>query len=198
MERTNEMKKTSNLHLMCVSWALLLLASPSLGQTPPNPTSADWQTTLQQRLPVYGHRNWIIVADAAFPAYSQSGIETIVANQDLPSVLNYVAHAISSSKHVRATVFLDQELQFVQEKDYPGVTHLREEITSTFDKTKLSSIPHSRVLSKIDDAGKTFRVLFIKTNTTIPYTSVYMRLDCGYMTDEVDNKIRNAVAAANK
>jgi hypothetical protein len=101
--------------------------------------------------------------------------------------------------HVRATAFLDQELQSVQEKDYPGVTHLRHEINSAFPKTQLSSIPHSEVLSKIDEAGKTFSVLFIKTNTTIPYTSVYMRLDCGYMTDEVESKIRNAVAvSANK
>jgi L-fucose mutarotase/ribose pyranase (RbsD/FucU family) len=190
---------TLKLSLVCASLALLLIGGPSLPPAAPSPATADWQTTFQQRLPVYGHRNWIIVSDAAFPAYSQSGIETIVANDDLPSVLNYVAQAISSSKHVRATVFLDQELQFVQEKDYPGVTHLREEITSAFAKNKLSSIPHSEVLSKIDDAGKTFRVLFIKTNTTIPYTSVYMRMNCGYMTDEIENKIRNAVgASANK
>ncbi len=189
---------TLKLTLVCTFLALLFTVGPSLAPTAPSPATADWQTTLQQRLPVYGHGNWIIVSDAAFPAYSQSGIETIVASQDLPSVLNYVAQVISSSKHVRATAFLDQELQFVQEKDYPGVTHLREEITSAFAKTKLSSIPHSEVLSKIDDAGKTFRILFIKTNTTIPYTSVYMRLDCGYMNDEVENKIRNAVAAANR
>lgn len=169
MESTKDMK-TLNLQLVRTSLAFLLLAGTLLGQTAPNPAPAEWQTTLQQRLPVYGHRNWIIVADAAFPAYSQSGIETIVANQDLPSVLNYVARAVSSSKHVRATVFLDQELQFVPEKDYPGVTHLREEITRTFAKSDVSSIPHSEVLSKIDDAGKTFRVLFIKTNTTIPST----------------------------
>ncbi len=97
---------------------------------------------------------------------------------------------------MRATAFLDQELQFVQEEDSPGVKRLRQEIDTAFAKSNLSSIPHSEVLSKIDDAGKTFRVLFIKTNTTIPYTSVYMRLDCGYMTDEVENKIRNTVAAA--
>ena len=189
---------TLKLALVCTFLALLFTVGPSLAPSAPSPATADWQTTLQQRLPIYGHRNWIIVSDAAFPAYSQSGIETIAASQDLPSVLKYVAQAISSSKHVRATAFLDQELQFVQEKDYPGVTHLRGEITSAFAKTKLSSIPHSEVLSKIDDAGKTFRILLIKTNTTIPYTSVYMRLDCGYMNDEVENKIRNAVAAANR
>jgi L-fucose mutarotase/ribose pyranase (RbsD/FucU family) len=176
----------------------MLLAGTLLAQVAPKPAPAAWQTIVQQRLAVYGHRNWIVVADAAYPAYSQSGVETIVANQDLPSVLKYVARAISSSKHVRATVFVDQELQFVQETDYPGVTALRAAITQTFAKGGLSTIPHSEAISKIDDAGKTFRVLFIKTNTTIPYTSVFMRLDCGYITDEVDKKIKDAMAAASK
>jgi D-ribose pyranose/furanose isomerase RbsD len=191
------MKKSILLQL-CVALTLVFAAGTMLGPAQSSPSTADWQTTLQQRLPLYGHRNWIVVSDAAFPVYSQSGIETIVANQDLPSVLNYVAKAISSSKHVRAATFVDQELEFVPEEDYPGVTHLREEINRTFGKSSPSSIPHAAALFKIDEAGKTFRVLFIKTNTTIPYTSVFMRLDCGYMTDEIERKIRDAIAAANK
>lgn len=190
--------KSFHLYRLCTSVVLLLLAVPSLGQTTPAPARAGWKTTLQQRLPVYGHRNWIIVADAAFPSYSASGIETITADEDLPTVLRYVTHSISSSKHVRATAFLDQELQFVEDKDYPGVTALRKTITRTFGKNSLSSIPHSEVLSRIDEAGRTFRVLFIKTNTVIPYTSVYLRLDCGYMTDEVDKAIKDAMATAAK
>ena len=50
---------------------------------------------------------------------------------------------------------------------------------------------------RIDEAGKTFRILFIKTTVKIPYTSVYMRLDCGYMSDEVERKIRTAMAATD-
>jgi hypothetical protein len=163
-----------------------------------NRASAEWQTTFEERLPVYGHRNWIIVADAAFPAYSQGGIETIVADQDLPAVLSYVGRAIASSRHVRANVLLDQELHFIQEDDYPGVADLRDEIARTFDQTRLSSIPHAQVLSDIHEVGKTFRILLIKTNSTIPYTSVYMRLDCGYMTDEFDHQIRSSVALATR
>ena len=53
------------------------------------------------------------------------------------------------------------------------------------------------MMSKIDKAGKTFRILFIKTSETIPYTRVYMRLDCGYMSDEVERKIRTAMASAS-
>ena len=190
--------KKSNLLQLCVVLALVFIAGTMIGPAASNPSTADWRTTLQQRVPLYGHRNWIVVSDAAFPAYSQIGIETITANQDLPSVLNYVAKAISSSQHVRAAAFVDQELKFVPEEDYPGVTHLREEINRAFGKSSPSSIPHAEALAKIDDAGKTFRILFIKTNTTIPYTSVFMRLDCGYMTDQVESKIRDAIAATNK
>jgi D-ribose pyranose/furanose isomerase RbsD len=190
--------KISRLQLLCTILLLLFIAGTLPGPAAPSPAAADWRTTLQERLPLYGHRNWIVVSDSAFPAYAQAGIETIVVNQDLPSVLCYVAKAIASSKHVRAAAFVDQELQFVEEKDYPGVGQLRQEITAAFDKRSLSSIPHAEAISKIDEAGKTFRVLFIKTNTTIPYTSVFMRLDCGYMTDEIGARIDKAMSSAKK
>jgi len=194
-----EAMKTCKLQLLSSTTLVLLFVAGALPRpAAPNPATADWQTTLQQRLPLYGHRNWIVVSDAAFPAYSDTGIETIVVDQDLASVLHSVAKAIASSKHVRATAFVDQELQFVPEQNYPGVTRLREQISGEFSKNTLSSVPHSEAISKIDEAGKTFRVLFIKTNTTIPYTSVFVRLDCGYMTDEIDAKIKSAMASTNK
>lgn len=183
--------------LTCTLSVLVLLAGILHAQTNHTLPARDWRKTFDQRLPVYGHRNWIIVADAAFPAYANGGIETVVAKEDLPTVLDYVVQSISSSKHARATAFLDKELQFVEEKDYPGATQLRQHINSAFDQHSVSSIPHTEVLSKIDEAGKTFRILFIKTDTTIPYTSVYIRLDCGYMTDEVEKKIRTEIASSN-
>jgi D-ribose pyranose/furanose isomerase RbsD len=193
-----EAMNASKLELLSITLVLFFIAGTLPRPAAPNPATPDWQATLQQRLPLYGHRNWIVVSDAAFPAYSETGIETIVVDQDLASVLHYVAKAIASSKHVRAAAFVDQELQFVPEQSYPGVTHLREQIKGEFNKNNLSSVPHSEAISKIDEAGKTFRVLFIKTNTTIPYTSVFMRLDCGYMTDEIDAKIKSAMAATSK
>lgn len=168
----------------------------SLAQTPASTPASHWKTIVQNRLPLYGHRNWIVVSDSAFPAYADPGIETIAINEDLPSVLKYVAHAISSSRHVRATVFLDQELQFIDEHDYPGVTELRRTIAAEFTKEHVQTMPHADIMSKIDEAGKTFRILFIKTTSTIPYTTVFMRLDCRYLSDEGERKIRAAMAAA--
>jgi len=190
--------RTLNWKLWATASALALLVSPSFSQSKPSGTSSDWKAILQSRLPLYGHRNWIVVSDSAFPAYAEPGIETIVANESLPSVLKYVAGAISSTRHVRATVFLDKELQFIDEHDYPGVSELRSQISTTFPNTQVSSIPHAEAMSKVDDAGKTFRILFIKTTATIPYTSVYLRLDCGYMNEELDRKISAAMEAASQ
>jgi len=190
--------RTFNRRSFAIAIALALFIGPSFSQSPPGGTPTDWKAVVQSRLPLYGHRNWIVVADSAFPVYSEPGIETIVADEDLPTVLEYVANAISSSRHVRATVFLDKELQFIDEQDYPGVSELRRKIAGTFMKDQISSIPHVEVMNRIDEAGKTFRILFIKTTGTIPYTSVYMRLDCGYMSNEVETKISTAMASSEK
>ena len=188
---------TLNGRLRTIVWVLALLASSSFSHSQASGPSSNWKAVVQNRLPLYGHRNWIVVADSAFPVYATPGIETIVINEDLPSVLKYVATAISSSRHVRAKVFLDQELQFIDERDYPGVSELRRQIMASFSKDQVSSIPHAEVMTNIDEAGKIFRILFIKTTATIPYTSVFMRLDCGYMSDEEERKIRTAMAAAS-
>ena len=43
----------------------------------------DWERQLSAALlPLFGHRNWIVVADSAYPAQSKPGIETIVAGED--------------------------------------------------------------------------------------------------------------------
>jgi hypothetical protein len=108
---------TMNERLHAITYVLALLVSSSVAQTLASAPSSDWKAVVQSRLPLYGHRNWIVVADSAFPVYAEPGIETIVVNDDLPSVLKYVASSISSSHHVRTTVFLDQELQFIDERD---------------------------------------------------------------------------------
>src|ERR1700739_1628550 len=108
--------KTSKLQLICTILVFLFIAGTLQGPALPSPAAPDWQITVQQRLPLFGHRNWIVISDAAFPAYTQPGIETIFVNQDLPTVLSDVAKSIASSKLVRATAFVDKELPFVEEK----------------------------------------------------------------------------------
>ncbi len=80
-----------------------------------------WKERLNAVLPLYGHRNWIVVADSAYPAQSNPGIETIVAGGDQIAVLEHVLAAVGQCKHIRANVYADKELAYVAESDAPGV-----------------------------------------------------------------------------
>ena len=52
---------------------------------------SDWKRELKALLPLYGHRNWIVVADSAYPAQSCPGIETIVSGAGLIEVARKVS-----------------------------------------------------------------------------------------------------------
>ena len=62
---------TVNGRLRAVVCVLMLLVSSSFSQSQAGGPSSDWKAIVQSRLPLYGHRNWIVVADAAFPVYAK-------------------------------------------------------------------------------------------------------------------------------
>lgn len=184
------------VYILCL--VILLPLSVAVAQSSKDPCVQEWCQTFENRLPVFGHRNWIVVADSAYPAPSAEGIETIVANGGLPETLARVLAAIATSGHVRPVIFMDKELRFVDEEDYPGVTAFRKQIGRLSAGNAVNSLPHEEIMTKLNDAAKTYRVLIIKTNMKIPYTSVFMRLDCGYMSDEVGHRINRAMSAPAK
>jgi L-fucose mutarotase/ribose pyranase (RbsD/FucU family) len=156
----------------------------------------DWERQLQSRLTVFGHRNWIVLADAAYPEQSNPGIETIVVAADPFEVIGKVLEAITQSAHVRANVYIDAEMQFVEEGDAPGINNFRFELAELLNPTQLQPLPHEEIIAKLDQAAKLFRVLIVKTRLTIPYTSVFFELDCGYWSAEAEARLRRRISAA--
>lgn len=155
----------------------------------------DWHSRLAAELPLLGHRNWIAVVDSAYPLQTSEGIETIETDDDQLDVVHQVLHAVAQTKHLRPVVFTDTELKAVPEDDAPGVTYYRDSLNHFLDEfnaggLERQSLPHEQIISKLDEAGKTFHVLVLKTRMTIPYTSVFLRLDCGYWSDEQEKRLR--------
>jgi hypothetical protein len=158
--------------------------------------AGDWRGILRERLPLYGHRNWIVVADAAYPAQSSPGIETVRTAAGQLEVLEEVLAAIGASGHVRPIVYADRELQFVAETEAPGVDRYRArlaELTRPYDRRDLS---HEEIISMLDRGGATFRILIFKTTMRIPYTSVFLNLDCAYWGAEAERTLRASLAEA--
>jgi D-ribose pyranose/furanose isomerase RbsD len=164
---------------------------------PARPSKARWRQTLQERIPLFGHRNWIVVADSAYPAQVSDGIETILSNTGQIQALQEVLARIDKSRHIQAVIYTDQELEFLEEKDAPGISAYRRQLSKLLKNYTVDSRPHEQIISALDDAGKTFRVLIIKTNMTLPYTSVFLQLDCGYWSKDAECRLRAALDAAS-
>jgi hypothetical protein len=156
----------------------------------------EWQERLDAVLPFFGHRNWVVVADSAYPAQSNPGIETIVAGGDHLGVLQLVLDAITACKHIRANVYADKELAHVAESDALGVREYCRKLEVMLDGACVLSIPHEQIIQKLDQSAQVFRILLIKTGMTIPYTSVFFELDCGYWSAEAEQRLRQAMSAA--
>jgi hypothetical protein len=149
-----------------------------------------WQARVSQSMPLMGHRNWILIVDSAYPLQSSPGVETIDTNANQLDVLRYVLGAINSSIHVRPLIFMDKELPFVPDDDAPGASAYRDEIRKVLADYTIESLPHERVINQIDETSKEFHVLVLKTTMTIPYSSVFIRLDCKYWSADAEKRMR--------
>jgi hypothetical protein len=172
----------------------VLLVAPMYA-APPQPA---WQGKLAAAMPLLGHRNWVLVVDSAYPLQTSPGVETIETNASQLEVVQAVLNQVNKSVHVRPVVFMDAELPFLTEQESPGVTAYRAKISSVLSPFGVQSELHEKLIANVDDAGKTFHILVLKTNMTIPYTSVFFRLDCKYWTAEQDKDLRERMSKAGK
>lgn len=162
----------------------------------PRFSKPEWERQLETLLPLYGHRNWIVVADSAYPAQSKPGIETVFSGAAQLEVARKVLDGVNASRHVRATVYLDQELEFVAEKDAPGVTEYRNQLDSLLKNADKTTLLHEQIIARLDQVSQMFRVLIVKTDLAIPYTSIFFELGCAYWPAEAEQRMRQSMAAA--
>jgi len=133
------------------------------------------------------------VVDSAYPDQSRTSIGTIATGASQFEVLSAVLAAVDVARHVRPVIYLDAELEHVAEADAPGIDFYRTTLRQLLAGRPVKMLPHEEIIARLDEAGKTFRVLILKTNMTLPYTSVFVELDCGYWSGEAEKKLRAAM-----
>jgi hypothetical protein len=156
-----------------------------------------WKDRLAKELPLLGHRNWIVVADSAYPAQTRAGIETIYAGGDHFEAVRAVLEAVDAARHVEAVPLVDAELRAVAESDAPGVAAFRQKLGRLLEGRPVKTMPHEEIIRQLDEAARLFRVLIIKTDMTVPYTTVFLQLECGYWSPEKEARLRQALESAD-
>ena len=162
---------------------LLLLMIAGLPLFSCAPKESSWSDEFESMLPLLGHRNWIVVADMAYPLQSGDGITTIYADEDYLDVLAKVKGAIDAAPHVYPHIWRDRELGFIDESLMPGIDAIKAGAEKILG-SEAQSVAHEALIKRLDEAGGLFKVVIIKTPLTIPYTTVFFELDCDYWNAE--------------
>lgn len=174
--------------LLAITALLMLFMPPAYSQN-----NAPWQQKLEQELALLGHRNWILIVDSAYPLQVSPGVETIETGADQLHVTRDVLEALDHSIHVTPNVYLDAELPFVTDQAAPGVGVYRGHLKEILKDRPVKSLPHETLIKQINDAGQTFHILVLKTTMAIPYTSVFLQLDCKYWPPAAEQQLRQAM-----
>lgn len=168
---------------------ILVACTPGIKETP-QMTPENWKSQFNHLLPLLGHRNWILVVDKAFPLQTSPGLTIIDTGEKLVPALKYVLDQIDGSTHVQPVVYHDAEMNFLTPELVPG----KEEYLAALNQVLGNAVPlpilHDSVFVKIDAASKLFSVIVLKTEETIPYSSIFLELGCKYWNADQEKELR--------
>ncbi len=157
-----------------------------------------WQKEFEQILPLLGHRNWILIVDKAFPLQSSQGMDYINTGSALLEVAGSVLAKIEQASHVKAIVYTDNELNYLDDELVPQIDTFRNQLYQVLGKYNVQTLNHEEIFKKLDEASKLFQVVVLKTEQIIPYSSIFIELDCGYWSPEKEGKLRNLISETSK
>ena len=99
---------------------------------------------------------------------------------------------IDEAPHVFAHIYQDSEQGRLSEDLVPGWDDYRASVSKVLGKDEVKSVPHEELIRRLDEVSSLCRVIVIKTPLTLPYTSTFFELDCGYWDSVREEAIRRA------
>ncbi|MFC7338972.1 RbsD/FucU domain-containing protein [Haloferula chungangensis] len=149
-----------------------------------------WKTAVEMQTAQLGYRNWIVIAEASFPAHSRPGTRQINAYEPIPVVLDEVLRVLERTEHVRPRIYTPRELRSVENDFAPGVDEYRTVLDGALHGHEVTELDQDSLLTLVQDAQKSFDVLVIRTTTALPYSSVFLELQPGYWDGESEQRLR--------
>ena len=169
----------------CLIFAPLVLAG--CGYMQPRDS---WRDALAMQTGRLGYRNWIVIAEASFPAHSRAGVRQINSNEEIPAVVDEVLRTLERTEHVTPRVYVARELRAVENDYAPGIDEFRKQLQASMHAHETTELEQQSLLTLMEDTTKSFDVLVIRTTTALPYTSVFMELQPGYWNSDSESRLR--------
>ena len=139
---------------------------------------------LGNELPQLGHRNWVVITDAAYPLQAHPAIDTHLCADALPNILSLVLSQIEGHNHIRPQIHLDQEFHYVADSEIAGISDFRTDLMTRLQSFPHETCRHEDLIRKMDQAASMYRILLLKSISLFPYSSVFIELQCGYWNEK--------------
>ena len=152
-----------------------------------------WQAAVDRQAGQLGYRNWIVIAEASFPAHNRPGLRQVNASVEIPEALDYVLNALERTETVRPHVYVTRELRAVENDFAPGIDDLRKRLKDSFHGHEPTELDQQSLLTLLEDANRSFDVLVIRTPTALPYSSVFLELQPGYWDVDSETRLRDRI-----
>ena len=152
-----------------------------------------WQSAVDRQVGQLGYRNWVVIAEASFPAHSRAGVRQVTAAVDVPEAVDYVLKALERTETVRPQIHVCRELRSVENDFAPGMDELRKRLKGSLHGHEPMELDQQSLLTLIEDANRSFDVLVIRTQTALPYSSVFLELQPGYWDVESETRLRQRI-----
>jgi hypothetical protein len=173
--------------LLVFGAALLSFGCAGIGNAP------TWQAAVDRQTGQLGYRNWIVIAEASFPAHSRPGVRQVTAPVDVPEALDYLLKTLEQTETVRPQIYVTRELRSVENDFAPGIDDLRKRLQVSLHGHETTELDQKSLLTLLEDANRSFDVLVIRTHTALPYSSVFLELQPGYWDVDSETRLRQRI-----
>ncbi len=178
--------------LVCRGFLALGAALLSLGCANMT-TDQSWRAEVNRQAGQLGYRNWIVIAEASFPAHSRPGIRQVNASVDVPEALDYVLKTLEQTENVRPQVYVTREMRSVENDFAPGMDDHRKRLIASLHGHETTELDQQSLLTLLEDANRSFDVLVIRTTSALPYSSVFLELQPGYWDIDSETRLRDRI-----
>src|SRR5688572_4223930 len=152
-----------------------------------------WQAAVDRQVGQLGYRNWIVIAEASFPAHNRPGVRQVTCSAEIPEALDYVLKAMERTETVRPQIYLTRELRSLENDFAPGIDDLRKRLQGSLHGHEPTELDQQSLLTLLQDANRSFDVLVIRTPTALPYSSVFLELQPGYWDVDSETRLRERI-----
>lgn len=158
------------------------------------PTEADnleqTRSAIAPALQQLGARNWVVIADPTYPIPAGAGAVTVSVPSSTADTFREVLDQLELQASVTPRIWVCNELDAVPEERAPGVGEYRKSVNNLLSGRFCYRLDERIIAMQLAEAAKQYRVLYIKTNTRLPYSSIAIELDSGYWNSDDETEIR--------